>query len=85
MYLLLLCRQAHPPLHNQLPLQEQTVTTVTTQSCEETNYAKNKKRNLLNPLSSFVLCYYTSQNLTAPRSAIPVKDCNLLLKCSCLK
>lgn len=43
MYLLLLCRQAHPPLHNQLPLQEQTVTTMMTQSCEETNYAKNKK------------------------------------------
>lgn len=42
-YLLLLCRQAHLPLHNQLPQQEQTVTAAMTQGSEETNYVENKQ------------------------------------------
>lgn len=38
----LLCRQAHPPLHDQLPLQEQRVTM--TQSCEETKTMPRTKK-----------------------------------------
>lgn len=75
---LLLCRQAHPPLHNQLPLQEQRVTTMT-QSCEGTKTMPRTKKEPFQIL--FLQLVFATTPI--PRSATPVKDSNLLMKCSC--
>lgn len=60
--LLLLCRQIHPPPPNQQPPQELTVTTVMTQSCEETKLCQEQqKRNLPNLFFSSSLLFHLSE------------------------
>ncbi|XP_068036673.1 Na(+)/H(+) exchange regulatory cofactor NHE-RF3 isoform X1 [Anomalospiza imberbis] len=55
-------RQTHPPPPNQLPPQELTVTTVTTQSCEETKLCQEQqKRNLPNLFFSSSLLFHLSE------------------------
>lgn len=59
---LLLFRQTHPPPHSQLPPQELTVTTVMTQSCEETKLCqKQQKRNMPNLFFSSSLLFHLSE------------------------
>lgn len=60
-YLLLLCRQTHPPHPYQLPPQELTVTTVMTLSCEETKLCQQQKRNLPNLFFSSSLLFQLSE------------------------
>lgn len=59
--LLLLCRQTHPPPHNQPPPQELTVTMAMTQSCDATKLCQQQKRNLPNLFFSSSLLFHLSE------------------------